>query len=235
MFTRTEINAITRLTPATHSQLDQRETQGGFAATLEERARADAQARPSTGPKWWLDKLMAPVRSQQPPASEYQLAKAENSARAQLQMRPNPDTLYIQILEEKLAALRAGGAEPTPEMVLQAMKETEEAVDKIMAQWEAEQGQQREAALDAKQLSQFDALQSEVNATLAQGKEVQETGIDMINSTQRLFNAQRDSYHWNIEVARQQKNAITMATDAQNALKEIHQAQQETAYLAISR
>lgn len=178
---------------------------------------------------------MNPIRSQQPPASDYQLAKAENSARAQLQMRPNPDTLYTQILEEKLAALRAGGAEPTPEMVLQAMKETEEAVEKIMAQWEAEQGQQREAAMDTQQLSQFDTLQSEINATVAQKAEQQDTGIDLINDTQHLFNAQRDSYNWNIEVARQQKNAITMAKDAQDALQEIHQAQQETARLAIPR
>lgn len=55
MFTRTEINAITKLTPATHRQLDQREAQSGFAATLEERARADAEAKAPTGPQWWLE------------------------------------------------------------------------------------------------------------------------------------------------------------------------------------
>lgn len=148
-----ERNALTKHTTLSHSQLQQREKSGGFAASLDELERADADGAQKVGEDWWLAKLMAPVVNQVPPAEEYDLAKAENEARHTLKMRPNSDTLMTQYYEEifnelwavAYAKLLEENPEPTS-MEVAALREQVEAqatimaqakVDKVIAEWEA--------------------------------------------------------------------------------------------------
>jgi len=142
MFTFDEISALTQRTTLSHSQLDARERGTGFAATLEERARADQQEAKATGPEWWLERLMQPVRNMQPPASDHMLAAAENHARKQLNMAPNPDTLFTEYFFNALAALTKGEREPTPEDIEKATEIAEKAVTQDMEAWEKKMKQQ---------------------------------------------------------------------------------------------
>lgn len=145
--------ALATRTTLNHTQLKQREADTGFAATLEELARADQAEVPKTGEDWWLARLMAPVVNQQPPPDEYELAKVENESRHALKMRPNEKTLMTQYHKEIFDELWDAAFEklleenPNPtDMEVQALREQVEAqaeemaqakTDKVIADWEA--------------------------------------------------------------------------------------------------
>ncbi len=169
-----ERSALTKRTTLNHSQLQQRAENGGFAASLDELARADAASTQKVGEDWWFAKLMAPVINQVPPAEEYDLAKAENEARHTLKMRPNSDTLMTQYYEEIFDELWAvaydkllkENPEPTP-MQVAALREQVEAqatimaqakVDQAIANWEAGiHSDLDELTADSDALEQFEA------------------------------------------------------------------------------
>ncbi len=169
-----ERSALTKRTTLNHNQLQQRAENGGFTASLDELARADAAGAQKVGEDWWLAKLMAPVVNQVPPAEEYDLAKAENEARQTLKMRPNSDTMMTQYYEEIFNELWAAAydnllkesPEPTP-MQVAALREQVEAqatimaqakVDQVVANWEAGiHSDLDELTEDSDALEQFEA------------------------------------------------------------------------------
>lgn len=222
MFTFEEISALTRRNTLSHSQLDARERGTGFAATLEERARADQQEAKATGPEWWLERLMQPVRDMQPPASDYVLAKAENVARKQLNMAPNPDTLFTQHFVEAICAITQCQREPTPEEIEQAMEMAEKAVEREMKAWEEKLAQQREADQQQQQLNQFDSMQAELRRALAESPTDEDVRVHLMSDTQSLF-----------DQLKQLKNnrPPKIEGSAEHQIKTIVQARNETAVL----
>jgi len=222
MFTFDEISNVTQRKTLSHSQLDARERSTGFAATLEERARADQQAAPAAGPEWWLERLMQPVRDIQPPASDYMLAKAENVARKQLNMAPNPDTLFTQHFIEAIAAITQGQREPTQEEIEQAQEIAETAVEQEMQAWKKKTKQQQEADQHQQQLNQFDSMQNELRSALAESPAEEDVRVNLMNDTQLLFDQLKQL---------KDTHPPTIDDSAQTQIKTILQARSETAAL----
>ncbi len=162
-----EIQGITTFKPLTHAELQSREQSGGFAATLEEVARADALKEKPTGPEWWLEKILEPLRNQSPATSEYKLAKTENEARRGLSMAPNPDSLFKQYLQEELEKLGAAG-EVSDEMMAAIIERVQARVEAEVEAWLEALEQKSENSTEQQQLAQFDVMQKDLSATISE-------------------------------------------------------------------
>lgn len=210
--TPTEIQTLTTFTPLTRAELAEREQNGGFAATLEELARADAQAEKPVGQEWWLEQIMGPLRDQQPPLSDYDLAKAENTARRGLNMPPNADTLFTQYMQEELEKLNLSG-EISAELLAEITERVQEKVAAEIEAWHEAQEQQSEQSTEQQQLAQFDVMVEDLSAAINQ----------QLADGSLLSN--EESTAEKVGMSAQEARSVMNRPDADTLLKQIRAAQ----------
>ena len=221
-FTPTEAKSLTTFTPLTRTELEAREREGGFTATLEDLARADAQAEKPRGQEWWLEQIMGPLRDQDPALSDYDLAKAENEARRGLGMPPNADTLFTQYLQEELEKMNVSG-EISDDMMAKIIEKVQQRVQAEIQEWHEAQQKRQQDSTENQELAQFDVMIEDLTAAIhsqlpggglltSQGAQDTEIKIDVLEAQSVLDRPDADTLLEQIRAA--QNNPVAWQTNA---------------------